>query len=395
MSALVEVNMLDEEYRPFFREDHRLFRDQVRSFLEREIEPHHEQWERDGVVSREAWLKAGAAGILCSSVTDEYEGPGGDYLHNAVVIEEMAYAGVSGPGFWIHSEMVVPYVETFGTAVQKSRWLPHLVSGEAIGAVGMSEPGAGSDLRGIATLAVRVPEGWRIRGQKVFISNGQLADLVVLAAKTSPKERSSRSLSLFLVDTSLPGFRRGKNLDKLGYHAQDTSELFFDDLIVPEDALLGNEGDGFSQLIHGLARERISIAVSCQAKAEYAYRQTLAYVKERKLFGRGLGEFQNTRFRLADLRTEIAVGRAYVDQMLVRYIEGGLDAESAALAKLWTTEMLGRVVDACLQLHGGWGYMREFPIARAYADARVERIAGGSSEVLREIIGRAVVGGER
>lgn len=385
--------MLDLDDRPFFREDHRLYRDQVRSFLAREIAPYHDEWERQGVVAREAWLKAGEAGLLCASVAEEHGGPGGDYLHNAVVIEEMARVGVSGPGFWIHSEMVVPYIESFGTDAQKAHWLPELVSGRAIGAVGMSEPGAGSDLRGISTSAVRVSEGWRLRGQKVFISNGQLADLVVLAAKTSPKERSSRSISLFLVDTSLPGFRRGKNLEKLGYHAQDTSELFFDDVIVPEDALIGSEGDGFSQLIHGLARERISIAVSCQAKAEYAFSTTLDYVRERCLFDRGLGEFQNTRFRLADIRTELAVGRAYVDQMLVRYLADGLDAQTAALAKLWTTEMLGRVTDTCLQLHGGWGYMREFPIARAYADARVERIAGGSSEVLREIIGRAVVGG--
>lgn len=387
--------MLDLDDRPFFRDDHRVFREQVGTFLAREIVPHHDRWEREGIVSREAWLKAGQAGLLCASVAEEHGGAGGDYLHNVVVIEEMARAGVSGPGFWIHSEMVVPYVETFGTAAQKSRWLSGLASGRLVGAVGMSEPGAGSDLRGITTAATRVDGGWSIRGQKVFISNGQLADLVVLAAKTTPRERSSRSLSLFLVDTSLPGFRRGRNLEKLGYHAQDTSELFFDDVVVPDEALLGEEGDGFGQLIHGLARERISIAASCQAKAEFAYRTTLDYVRGRKLFDRELSQFQNTRFKLADVRTELAVGRAYVDQLLQRYVAGGLDDQTAALAKLWTTEMLGRVVDTCLQLHGGWGYMREYPIARAFADARVERIAGGSSEVLREIIGRAVVGGAR
>jgi len=384
--------MVDLDDRPFFREDHRLFRDQVRSFLAREIAPQHDQWEREGVVSRDAWLKAGAAGLLCASVVEEHGGAGGDFLHNAIVIEEMARTGLSGPGFWIHSEMVAPYIETFGTTEQKRRWLPDLVSGKAIGAVGMTEPGAGSDLRGISTTATRVEGGWRIRGQKVFISNGQLADLVVLVAKTDPRERSSRSLSLFLVDTGLSGFRRGQNLRKLGYHAQDTSELFLDDLLVPGEALLGDEGDGFGQLIHGLTRERVSIAASCQAKAEFAYRTTLDYVRGRKLFDRALGDFQNTRFKLADVRTELAVGRAYVDQLLLRYVDGGLDDQTAALAKLWTTEMLGRVVDTCLQLHGGWGYMLEYPIARAFADARVERIAGGSSEVLREIIGRAIVG---
>jgi len=384
--------MVDLDDRPFFREDHRLFRDQVRSFLAREIAPQHDQWEREGVVSRDAWLKAGAAGLLCASVVEEHGGAGGDFLHNAIVIEEMARTGLSGPGFWIHSEMVAPYIETFGTTEQKRRWLPDLVSGKAIGAVGMTEPGAGSDLRGISTTATRVEGGWRIRGQKVFISNGQLADLVVLVAKTDLRERSSRSLSLFLVDTGLSGFRRGQNLRKLGYHAQDTSELFFDDLLVPGEALLGDEGDGFGQLIHGLTRERVSIAASCQAKAEFAYRTTLDYVHGRKLFDRALGDFQNTRFKLADVRTELAVGRAYVDQLLLRYVDGGLDDQTAALAKLWTTEMLGRVVDTCLQLHGGWGYMLEYPIARAFADARVERIAGGSSEVLREIIGRAIVG---
>ena len=386
--------MQDLDERPIFREEHRIFRDQVRSLMDREIAPHHEQWERDGVVSRDAWLKAGAGGMLCASVPEEFGGPGGDYLHNAVVIEEMARAGVSGPGFWIHSEMVVPYVESFGTLEQKQRWLPSLVSGEAIGAVAMSEPGAGSDLRGIATTAKRLSGGWVLRGQKVFISNGQLADLVVIAAKTHPAGRSAKGISLFLLDTKTPGFRRGRNLEKLGYHAQDTSELFLEDVEVSEDALLGEEGDGFAQLKSGLVRERISIAVSCQAKAEHAYRTTLEYVRGRKLFDRSLFDFQNTRFRLAEVRTELTVGRAFVDRLLGQFLQGGLDAETAAMAKLWTTEMLGRVVDACLQLHGGWGYMREFPIARAFADARVERIAGGSTEVMKEIIGRALAGGE-
>lgn len=382
--------MIELDDRPIFQHEHVLFRDQVRTFLAREVVPHHQQWERDGVVPREVWRKAGAAGLLCASVPDEMGGPGGDFLHNVVVIEEMARVGASGPGFWIHSEMVVPYVENFGTAAQKSRWLPGLASGEAIGAVGMSEPDAGSDLRGIRTVATRREGGWTIRGQKVFISNGQLADLVVLATKTDQSGPSSKGMSLFLVDTTLPGFRRGRNLEKVGYHAQDTSELFFDGIEVPDDALLGEVGAGFGQLIHGLARERLCIAVSCQAKAEFAYRTTVGYARDRGLFGQKLIDFQNTRFRLAEIRADLAVGRAFVDQLLLRYLDGQLDPETAALAKLWTTEMLCRTTDACLQLHGGWGYMWEFPIARAFADARVERIAGGSSEVMKEIIARAI-----
>jgi acyl-CoA dehydrogenase len=376
-----------------FREEHQIFREQVRRFVQAEVAPHHARWEREGAVDRELWRRAGAQGLLCPDLPEALGGPGGDFLHGAIVIEEMAREGFSGPGFFIHSEMVAPYLVHFGTASQQRRWLPAMASGEAIGAIAMTEPGAGSDLRGMRTTATREGGRWRLRGQKVFISNGQLADLAVVAAKTDAGARDS--VTLFLVDTRSPGFRRGRNLDKLGVHAQDTSELFFDDVELPDDCVLGRPGDGFRQLMHGLARERLAIAVSCQAKAEAALAWTVDYVGQRELFGTTLGAMQHTRFRLAELQTEVAVGRTFVDDGLCRHQRGELDATRAAMAKLWVTEMLGRVVDACLQMHGGWGYMREMPIARAWVDARIERILGGSNEVMKEIVARAVTGGAR
>lgn len=371
--------------RPVFDADQEMFRDQVRRFLKAEILPRHAAWEAQGQVDRDVWLKAGEAGLLCPTVAEEDGGLGLDYRFSAVVIEEMSRAGASGPGFWIHAEMVAPYLQNFGTPAQRAQWLPRMVSGEAVGAVAMTEPEAGSDLRRLRTQARREGDQWRVSGQKTFISNGQLADVVILAARTEDER-----LSLFVVDAASPGFRRGRNLAKLGLHAQDTSELFFDDMILPADALLGEQGQGLSYLVKGLARERLSIALSCVAKAEFAFAETLTHCRDRVVFGQRLLDHQNTRFVLASLKTELAVGRAYVDDQLRRYLDGGLDAETAAMAKLWTTEMLGRIVDACLQLHGGSGYMQEMPICRAFADARVERIAGGASEVLREIIGRTL-----
>lgn len=371
--------------RPIFSQEHEMFRDQVRTFLKREVIPMHDQWERDGQISREAWLKAGNAGLLCPTVAEVYGGFGLDFLFSVVVMEELGRAGLSGPGFWIHSEMVTPYISNFGSETQKQHWLPKMVAGEAIGAVGMSEPGAGSDLRGMRTTAKRDGNEWVINGQKVFISNGQMADVLILAAKTEGDR-----ISLFVVDTKSEGYRRGKNLDKMGAHAQDTSELFFDNMRLPADALLGREGEGFAYLLKGLARERTSIAVSCVAKAEGVFEETAAYVKERKAFGKSLLDFQNTRFVMADVKTDITVGRAYVDDLLSQYMNGTLDGETAAMAKLWTTEMIGRTTDRCLQMFGGWGYMNEYPISRAYTAARVERIAGGTSEIMREIIGRTI-----
>tara|TARA_R110002072_G_scaffold10342_1_gene48092 strand:- start:172 stop:1317 length:1146 start_codon:yes stop_codon:yes gene_type:complete len=378
--------MITDAQRSLFSGEHNIFREQVRAFLEREAVPHHDRWEAEGQVDRAIWTAAGAQGMLCPTAPEEFGGVGGDPLFSVVVVEELARAGTSGLGFWVHSEMATPYIVNFGSQAQKERWLPGLISGELIASVAMTEPDAGSDLRGMKTRATRQDDGsWKIKGQKVFISNGQMSDIVVLAAKTDVEGRDR--ISLFLVDTSLDGFRRGRNLDKLGVHAQDTSELFFDDLIVPADALLGEIGEGFAYLRHGLVRERTMIAVSCVAKAERAMALTQDHVHQRKLFGKTLGEFQNTRFVLANCATEITVGREFIDSFLARYLAGELDEHNAAIAKLWATEMIGRVTDACLQMFGGWGYMQEYPIARMWTEARVERIAGGASEVMRDLIG--------
>lgn len=378
----------DSSRRLPFLEEHHLYRDQVRRFLAREVVPHHARWEAEGIVPRELWRQAGAQGLLCPSLPEALGGPGGDFLHSVIVIEELAREGLSGPGFFVHSEMVAPYLAVFGTPQQQQRWLPGMVSGEIIGAIAMTEPSGGSDLRGMKTNARRTTGGWLLKGQKVFISNGQLANLAVVAAKADIG--SKNNITLFLVDTGSPGFHRGRNLDKIGVHAQDTSELFFDDVFVPDEDVLGQPGDGFRQLMHALARERLTIAISCQAKAEASLDRTIAYTQEREVFGSKLSEMQNTRFRLAEMKAETTVSRAFVDDCLARFLEDRLDETQAAIAKLWATDMLGRVVDGCLQLHGGWGYMREYPIARAYVDARIERILGGSNEIMKEIIGRSL-----
>ena len=376
--------------RPFFSAEHNLFRDMVRRFVEVEITPNQAAWDDAGVVPRALWAKAGETGLLCPTVAEAFGGPGADFLYSAIVIEELGRAWASGPGFIIHSEMAAPYIETHGTEEQKQRWLPGLVAGTLIAGVARAERAAGSDLRGMKTRARQTEEGWVLNGQKVFISNGQLADLFIVAAKTS-EGNGVESVSLFVVEADRPGFRRGRNLDKIGAKAQDTSELFFDTVVLGPGALLGKgPGTGFRQLMHGLARERLTIAISCIAKAEGALDMTLKYVAERQLFGKTLADFQNTQFKLAEVRAEIVIGRAMVDQLLALHLAGLLDANAAAAAKLWSTEMLGRAVDTCLQLFGGWGYMWEFPIARAYADARVERIAGGASEVMKSIIAKAL-----
>ena len=369
-----------------FTADHNLFREQVKRFIETEIVPHHDAWDEAGVVPREIWLKAGETGMLCPTVPEEFGGPEADFLFSAVVVEEMAKVGASGPGFSIHSEMAAPYIANFGSPAQKEKWLPGCVSGETILGIAMTEPGAGSDLRSMTTSAKKTPGGYVINGQKVFISNGQIGDVFIVATKTK-NEKSLDSMSLFIVEADREGFSRGKNLKKIGAKAQDTSELFFDNVEVPEENLIGDsEGQGFFQLMNGLARERLTIAIGCVAKAEGVLQHTVEYADDRKLFNKRLVDFQNTQFKLAEVRTEIIVGRCMVDRMLSAYLKDGLDADTAAAAKLWSTEMLGRAVDSCLQLFGGWGYMWEYPIAKAYAEARVERIAGGTSEVMKSII---------
>ena len=373
--------------RALFNEDHEAFRSMVRRFIEKEIAPFHADWEESGIVPRELWLKAGAAGMLCCTVPEQYGGAAADYLFDVVVFEEIARSGYSGPGFLIHCDLVATYIASFGTEDQKARWLPKMVTGEAIGSLGMTEPHAGSDLKAIRTKAVRDGDDYVISGQKVFISNGQLCDVIVLATKTD-SSAGAKGVTLFLVDTHLPGFRRGKNLKKLGMKAQDTSELFFDEVRVPATAMVGEEGKGFDLMMTKLAQERLAQAIRSATVAETVVDYTVEYTTQRKAFGKTIGDFQNTQFKLAELQTEAVVGRQMVDRCIAAFIAGELDAIDAAMAKMWLSNMHCKVVDECLQLFGGWGYMWEYPIARAYADARIVKIAGGSIEVMKHIIGR-------
>ena len=373
--------------RTLFSDEHEQFRDSVRRFIAEQIIPHHERWEEAGKVDRELWPKAGEAGLLCPNVPEAYGGPGADYLFNVVIIEELARAGATGPGFSIHSDMVATYIHTFGTEEQKRRWLPQMVTGEVIGALGLTEPAAGSDLKGIRTRAVRQGDEYVVSGQKVYISNGQLCDLIVLACKTD-SDGGGKGMSFILVETGRPGFRRGRNLKKIGLKAQDTSELFFDDVRVPVSNLLGREGGAFSMAMSKLAEERLSIAISAITVAESALGWTIDYTKGRKAFGKSISDFQNTRFKLAELHGEILAKRVFVDRCVELLLNKKLSAVDAAAAKMLCTELQCRVVDECLQFFGGYGYMLEYPIARAYIDSRVRKIAGGSSEIMREIIGR-------
>jgi len=375
--------------RTIFEQDHEIFRDAVRKFMDKEIAPHHEQWEKDGEVDRDLWRKAGAQGLLCTTMPEDFGGGGGDFRHAAIVLEELSRLNASGPGWAVHSDIVAPYILHYGSDAQKQRWLPRMATGEAVGAIAMTEPGTGSDLQGVKTRCVQDGNELVIDGQKTFITNGQHADFVVVVAKTDP-EKGAHGTSLVIVEADREGFARGRNLDKIGLKAQDTSELFFDEVRVPPDNMLGEENKGFAYLMEELPQERLIIAVQAVAAAEAAYSWTAEYVKDRKAFGQRILDFQNTRFKLAEVKSEIAVGRAFVDRCIEAHVGGGLDIENAAIAKLWATEMQGRVVDTCLQLFGGYGYMSEYPIARAYADARVQRIYGGTSEVMKELIGRTI-----
>ncbi len=377
--------------RSLFSEEHEMFRDTVRKFIEREIRPYHHLWEQDGIVPRELWLKAGEAGLLCCTVPEEYGGLGLDYLFDVVVFEEIAKSGYTGPGFLIHCDLVATYVKSFGSEEQKRHWLPKMVTGEAIGSLGMTEPHAGSDLKAIRTRAVRDGDDYVINGQKVFISNGQLCNVLVLATKTD-STAGAKGVTLFLVDTSLPGFKRGKNLEKLGMKAQDTSELFFEDLRVPASAMLGGEGQGFALMMTKLAQERLAQAIRSAAVAEEVIAYTVEYTAQREAFGKTIADFQNTQFKLAELKTESVIGRVFVDRCIELFMNGEFDAVDAAMAKMWLSNMHCKVVDECLQLFGGWGYMWEYPIARAYADARIIKIAGGSIEIMKQIIGRNLFG---
>ncbi|MFZ1107956.1 MAG: acyl-CoA dehydrogenase family protein [Rhodomicrobium sp.] len=375
--------------RTLFSEEHEMYRDQVRRFVEREIVPHHAKWEKEQCVPRSVWLAAGEAGLLCPAIPDEHGGAGGDRLHSAVVMEELARAGASGPGFSLHSDIVAPYILAYGTDEQKKRYLPAMAKGEIISAIAMSEPGAGSDLQGVRTTAIARGNGYLLNGSKTFITNGQNADVVIVVAKTDPS-LGAKGITLFLVDAALPGFSKGRNLEKLGLHAQDTSELFFQDVALPGDARLGAEGQGFVLLMKELGWERLQIAIYGIAAAEAALQWTVDYARGRRVFGQTVFDFQTTKHKLAELKTEIQIGRVFVDRCIQQMMEGALDPSDAAMAKYWITDLQCKVMDQCLQIHGGYGYMMEYPIARAYADARVQRIYGGTNEIMKELIARTL-----
>jgi alkylation response protein AidB-like acyl-CoA dehydrogenase len=376
--------------RDLFDEEHLLFRDTVREFMAREVVPHHAQWEKDGIVPREVWKKAGELGMFGFSVPEEYGGAGvTDFRYNAVIVEEIMRHGATGLGFSLHNDVMAPYVVDLTNDEQKQRWLPGFASGELITAIAMSEPGAGSDLQGIRTTAVRQGDHYVVNGQKTFITNGINADLVVVVAKTDP-EAGARGTTLIVVERGMEGFSRGRNLEKVGMKAQDTAELFFENVRVPVANRLGpNDGEGFFQLMHNLPQERLSIAVAAVAAAEAVLEQTIEYCKTRQAFGRSIGSFQNTRFVLAELVTETEIARHYVDKCILALNAKQLTAVDAAKAKWWTTELQNKVIDRCVQLHGGYGYMTEYPVAKAWLDSRVQTIYGGTTEIMKEIIGRS------
>jgi acyl-CoA dehydrogenase len=380
--------------RTLFSSEHEMFRESVRGFIEAEMAPFHPEWEKAQRVPREVWLKAGAAGMLCCDMPERYGGFGADWLYNVVVIEELAKAGMSGPGFMVHSEMVAPYVLAWGSEELKERWLPRMVSGEAIGAVAMTEPGAGSDLKAIRTRAVRADGDYIIDGQKTYISNGQNCDFVLLACKTDP-DVGAKGVSIILVPADSPGFERGRNLEKIGLKAQDTSELFFADVRVPVANRLGEEGAGFTMLMTKLAQERLTQAIRSICVCEAAIGWTVDYTSERKAFGGTIADFQNTQFVLAQLAAETTALRVFTDWCIAAHLKGELTPVDAAKVKLLVTDLHNKVVNECLQFFGGYGYMTEYPIARAFIDARIARIAGGASEVMKQIIGRDLFASRR
>jgi acyl-CoA dehydrogenase len=375
--------------RSVFREDHEAYRDTVRRFIDRECKPRQAEWDAAGRVDRETWLKAGREGLLCTAISEQYGGADGDFGHCAVLIEEVATSGISGPGFYLHSDIIAPYIERLGTEAQKQQWLPKCATGEVILAIAMSEPGAGSDLKAIRTTALREGDEYVINGSKTFISNGLNCDLVVLVVKTNP-ELGAKGTSLILVEADRPGFSKGRKLEKMGQEAADTAELFFDNVRVPVSNLLGEEGLGFKYLMSELAQERFIIAISAAAKLEAMLAETIRYTKERMVFGKPVFDFQNTRFKLADIKSRATAMRMMVDQYLAEHLRRKLTLEEAAIAKLYCTEELGKALDELLQLYGGYGYMMEYPICRAYVDSRVNRIYGGTSEVMKELISRGL-----
>ncbi len=380
-------------HRTLYGEDHELFRASVRAFAEAEMLPFCDEWEKAGIVPKSVFKKAGDMGLLGMAVPEEFGGPGmPDFRWNAIIMEELIASGVGASGAMIglHNDVCLPYFLNYADEEQRRRWLPGMVSGDIMTAIAMTEPGTGSDLAAVRTTAIKDGDTYVVNGSKTFITNGINCDVVIVVAKTDPSQAHA-GMSLIVVEEGMEGFERGRNLEKLGMHAQDTAELFFNDVRVPAANLLGAEGAGFFQLVANLPQERLSISVGAMAACEAAFALTVEYVKERTAFGRSIGSFQNTRFKLAEMKAEISVGRAYIDAQVEAHATGDLTVEEAAMGKLWTTELQGRVMDECLQLHGGYGYMMEYPIARAFADSRVQRIYGGTNEIMKEIVGRAIL----
>lgn len=375
--------------RTLFSEDYDLFRTQVRRFFEREFAPHHEEWEEVGQVPRWAWTKAGEMGFLCAAIPEESGGVGGDRRHSIILMEEQARLNLTGLGFALHSDIVAPYIDHYGTDAQKAAWLPKMTTGEIVTGIAMTEPGGGSDLKALRTMAVRDGDDYVITGQKTFITNGQTADMFLVACKTN-RDAGAKGISLIAVETDRPGFTRGRRLKKLGTKAQDTSELSMDEVRVPITNRIGEEGQGFVYMMQELPWERMHVGIQAISCCEAALDWTIDYTRQRKAFGKTIFDFQNTRFKLAEMKTEVQVGRVFLDRCLELVLEDKLDATTAAMVKLWTSEMQGKVLDELLQLFGGYGFMWEYPITRAFADARVQRIYAGTNEIMKELIGRSL-----
>lgn len=368
-----------------FTEEHNQFREMAKKFFETEVKPFHEEWEKAHIVPKEVWKKAGANGLLCPDVPEEYGGSGADFLYNIIIIEESSKVGNSGFFISLHNDVIAPYITTYGNEEQKKKWLPKCISGESILAVAMTEPGAGSDLKGIRTSAVDKGDHFVVNGQKTFISNGQLADLIVTAVK-----HDNGTISLLMIEEGMKGFERGRNLDKIGLKAQDTSELYFNDVIVPKENLLGKQGQGFRYLMMKLAQERLVLALAAVEATRLVHNITLKYIKERQAFGKKIGSFQNTKFKMAEMATELEMAQVFCDQAVMTHMKGVNTTVEASMAKWYATEMQKRHTDECLQFFGGYGYMMEYPIARAYIDARIQTIYAGTTEIMKEIIGRSL-----
>ncbi|XP_068165147.1 long-chain specific acyl-CoA dehydrogenase, mitochondrial isoform X2 [Antennarius striatus] len=385
------ASLMDIGTRRIFTEDHDLFRQTARRFFQDEVIPYHQQWEKEGQVSREVWEKAGRQGLLGILIPEEHGGIGGDVLSAAIVWEEQMYSNCTGPGFGLHSDIIMPYISKYGSKEQIQRFIPDMTAGRCISAIAMTEPGAGSDLQGVRTNAKRDGKDWILNGNKVFISNGWMADLVVVVAVTNSEAKSAaHGISLFLVEDGTKGFQKGRKLEKIGLKAQDTAELFFEDVRLPGDALLGEPNKGFYYLMNELPQERLEIACLALASSEFMFEETRRYVSERKAFGKTISGLQTVQHKMAELKTEICVGRAFVDNCLQLHSEKRLDAATASMAKFWASDLQNKVATQCLQLHGGWGYMWEYPIARAFVDSRVQPIYGGTNEIMKELIARGI-----